>query len=369
MINFRYHIVSLTAVFLALIIGILMGTTVVSKATVDGLRSNLQRAEARSAAVHETNRELSKSLDSRTKIDAKVDTALSENVTANAVAGTLSGIPVLVIAAEGADKDLVDEVITTLGSAGADVDGTLVFADRSVLSDADAARVRQLLGLPADADAHAGMIRRLAGALAAAALPGIPIRGVPTTVTTTVAGTPPGSEDPSATSPPVPPPAGGGPTSPTATEPDVISALRNGGFLSLRPLAGHPADAPVLTSPQLAQEIGYRYVFIPAAGPDPVGSDVLAPLIRQLASLGPVPQVAAVGPFDTSSESSGPFLTALLRLSGVKGHVSTVDNLGSFAGDVATVYALAEAGGGNFGSYGIGDSADRVTPARARTRH
>ena len=35
MINLRYHIVSITAVFLALAIGVVMGTSFLSRATVD----------------------------------------------------------------------------------------------------------------------------------------------------------------------------------------------------------------------------------------------------------------------------------------------------------------------------------------------
>src|SRR6266498_1155572 len=40
MINLRYHIVSLTAVFLALGLGILAGTTVIDQKVVSGLRLN-----------------------------------------------------------------------------------------------------------------------------------------------------------------------------------------------------------------------------------------------------------------------------------------------------------------------------------------
>src|SRR5213593_2003037 len=40
MINLRYHIVSLTAVFLALGLGILAGTTVIDQQVVKGLRTN-----------------------------------------------------------------------------------------------------------------------------------------------------------------------------------------------------------------------------------------------------------------------------------------------------------------------------------------
>ncbi len=43
MIDFRYHIVSIIAVFLALGLGILMGTTVLDRAVVDGLEGQMRR--------------------------------------------------------------------------------------------------------------------------------------------------------------------------------------------------------------------------------------------------------------------------------------------------------------------------------------
>lgn len=43
MIGFRYHVVSIIAVFLALGLGILMGSTVLDRAVVDGLESQLRR--------------------------------------------------------------------------------------------------------------------------------------------------------------------------------------------------------------------------------------------------------------------------------------------------------------------------------------
>jgi hypothetical protein len=48
MINFRYHLVSLVAVFLALSIGIIMGSTVIDRAIVDGLQNQIDRADQNS---------------------------------------------------------------------------------------------------------------------------------------------------------------------------------------------------------------------------------------------------------------------------------------------------------------------------------
>ena len=46
MINFRFHIVSLIAVFLALALGVVMGSTVIDRAIVDGLHDRIDRRRA-----------------------------------------------------------------------------------------------------------------------------------------------------------------------------------------------------------------------------------------------------------------------------------------------------------------------------------
>ena len=45
MINFRFHLVSLVAVFLALTVGIVVGATIVNQAIVDGLNHRIDRVE------------------------------------------------------------------------------------------------------------------------------------------------------------------------------------------------------------------------------------------------------------------------------------------------------------------------------------
>ena len=46
MINLRYHIVSITAVFLALGIGITLGSTFIGRETLDQIRNNVDNARA-----------------------------------------------------------------------------------------------------------------------------------------------------------------------------------------------------------------------------------------------------------------------------------------------------------------------------------
>ena len=54
MINIRYHIVSITAVFLALGIGVAMGSTFLGKATVDQLKTQISKAEKRIDATEKS---------------------------------------------------------------------------------------------------------------------------------------------------------------------------------------------------------------------------------------------------------------------------------------------------------------------------
>ena len=44
MISFRYHLVSIIAVFLALVLGIVMGTTVIKQGVITSLRMSVEAA-------------------------------------------------------------------------------------------------------------------------------------------------------------------------------------------------------------------------------------------------------------------------------------------------------------------------------------
>ena len=63
MINFRYHLVSLTAVFLALGVGLLLGTTFLDDALENQLRSDLEELEHDLDRAGERNSELRQQLD------------------------------------------------------------------------------------------------------------------------------------------------------------------------------------------------------------------------------------------------------------------------------------------------------------------
>jgi hypothetical protein len=57
-INFRFHLISLIAVFLALAVGVVMGYGVLGQPTVDTLQSRIDHVEARANRIKSENNEL-----------------------------------------------------------------------------------------------------------------------------------------------------------------------------------------------------------------------------------------------------------------------------------------------------------------------
>jgi hypothetical protein len=59
LISFRYHVISIAAVFLALVLGIVVGSTVVPGPLVDSLRTNIKTADRNLQSVSDENKQLS----------------------------------------------------------------------------------------------------------------------------------------------------------------------------------------------------------------------------------------------------------------------------------------------------------------------
>jgi copper transport outer membrane protein MctB len=117
MINFRFHIASLIAVFLALAVGVVMGSTVIDRAIVDGLRDRINTAEKNSNQVRSDNAKL------KTQIDQLNDYA--EQSAQWAVEAQLTDQPVAIVAERGVDEDTVKAQAALLRQAGGVVSGIL----------------------------------------------------------------------------------------------------------------------------------------------------------------------------------------------------------------------------------------------------
>ena len=121
MINIRYHIVSITAVFLALGIGVALGSTFLDRATVNVLETQINSAEKRIKATNEENDRLNQQVSQSRERDAALILIGSEPL----LADQLKDVPVLVVAAPGVDSDSVDVLSTILERSGADFRGTM----------------------------------------------------------------------------------------------------------------------------------------------------------------------------------------------------------------------------------------------------
>ena len=354
MINLRYHIVSITAVFLALGIGLVFGATFIDRAIVDGVEGNLRAIEEQNDDLRRDN----DALQARVAAAAEAEEELREQGLAQLVEGRLEGVPVLVLAVRGVDEDVVRATADAVVAAGAELGGVLWLTERLALDDdgeiADLADTLQL-GIDDPSRLRASFARRVGTALAAAAAPVlVPVEPVEPDATTTTL------------------PLDG--VEPTA-EPPLLTALRAAEFLELDPPQEPPAGFAVVP------EAGLRVVVI--SGPGAVVSDaeVLEPLLDELTEDavpqvgGPVVVAAQRGP-DEGAEATEDFDPAAERVSfvgplrttdGLRERLSTVDDLERFTGLLAVVLALEHGAAGQYGHHGVGEGAQSLLPPEPST--
>ena len=143
MINLRYHIVSIVAVFLALAIGVVMGTSFLSKATVDQLKTQIRRAETGIDRTKAENRRLQRDLE---RISDRQQ-VLTQQGSPVLFRNQLSGVPVLIIASAGVDQSSLDTLRNALANSSADFKGTLILTDKLKLEGDGPTKMSETLGI------------------------------------------------------------------------------------------------------------------------------------------------------------------------------------------------------------------------------
>lgn len=367
MINIRYHIVSITAVFLALGIGIALGSTFLDGATVDVLNRNITDAETRIREGKDRIAELEAQVD-----DARArDEAMILLGTDRLLGEQLAEQPVLVVASpDAADGDL-DALRSVLERSGADLRGTLELSDRLAFEgDEVDAELASALGLddPTPQELRSAVDAALVEALREAGRPGdddVPAGeepgATPADPTTTTTSAP---ADPAATTTTE---AGTTTTTEAAEDgldegeqPAIVTALLEGGYLELQPGPGGAGDAPILAEP------GYRYVYVGGPSPDPGDTDLLLALLPGSSAGDALPAVVASGTAPTPSgegEEPEPTIVARVRADDdLASRYTTIDDLETFSGLAATVFSLADLGAVPVGHYGQADGASAVLP-------
>ena len=309
MVNFRFHLVSLTAVFLAIAIGIAIGATVVDQATVDALQNRLRSVERGVQQTHGENDRLRQQLDGWARFAEEAD--------AEAVAERLRDVPVVVLGVRGVDRAPVDRLRQSLALAGARLQGTVWFTSRVGLQkEEDTVALAALVGGPRSPDAlRRALVARLVDSFT-------------------------GREPPA-----------------------LLVALRATSFVEFEPPERPAADLSALP---LA---GSLFVVVSGAGTDVPNDQLAIPLAGQLAPASGSRVLAAEAveepPASGRPEQRAVFVGPLRQDPAVSGLLSTVDNLEDFRGRFAVVYALRDLVEGKVGHFGVGPGADRLIPQTA----
>jgi hypothetical protein len=310
-IDFRYHLVSIVSIFLALAVGILLGAgplqedlgkTLSNQVSTlrkekDALRTQLEQAQAR--------------VDASDKFVTAVAPALTES--------RLGGRSAVVVTLPGTDASLVTGVTKALTSSGATVSGTVeveeAWSDPSKRSFRDQllSSLAPLVGLE---DASGSLENRM-GALLAHAV-----------VVDRVSD----ADQPST----------------SATQ--ALTALKEAGLLSFDGDGPDPATLAVVVAPSPDDKLSTEQRDANLAAWTAIAGQLDG------ASNGAL----VVG--DESSVANGGLVRAVRADDVVATKVSTVDDIAAAMGRIALVYALRQQMAGEAGQYGTGPSADALLP-------
>jgi len=309
-ISWRYHLISIVAVFLALGLGVLAGTTVLDQGLVNALRS--QTAELR-RDLEDLRRTVTEQRRSIATLSA-----FSEQALPFLVSDRLFGRPVVIVTQDGVEEATLTEVRRALDLSGASILTTLtVRAEMTAGDPSSLAELAAIVGLPSTTppeDLSSAAATELAERLATV-------------------------------------PSG------TGAQADLLGELLSGGFIT----AGQPA----LSDATLAQVGGATQTVVVigggAADVVPVPRAFLVPLTTSLVDLG-MTTAAAEG---LASEAG---YVALVRteVDADTEPLATVDDADVPIGSAALILAIQEVIlTGTGGDYGTGEGASRLLPSPA----
>ena len=361
MINLRYHIVSLTAVFLAIGIGLTLGSTFLDRATVDNLNAQLENLETsledRDVRIDE--------LESERGTSQAVQTALDEQAL-GLLAGRLEGVPVAVMASRGVDEDDVRGSLQSLEAAGADVQGIFWFTDRFALEEP--AEIDDLAAVLDEESQDPSRLRRMVIATLGDELLTRQVSSGPADDGAADDGAAddgvPGDEDPTEVPSGDPAPTEEGAEAPPEDEQDVavtdpgetelLASLVDVGFIDFEPVPG-ASETPLFPD-------GTRILLI--GGSSSVPDDlVVEPLLAEMGSSTTVPLLMVAGSARADDGEISDLVNVIREDERLRELVSTVDDLEHFDGWAAMVLALADTDEGVVGHYGVADGASRLLPA------
>ena len=332
MVNLRFHIVSITAVFLALAVGIFMGSTLLQRVTVDSLRSRQASLDEKIQDRVEENTAFRDALGS---YDSQME-SFGDDGLPPLLGGQLSD-PVITVAMRGIDEASLDAAREDLVASGATDTGTIWFDEGVDVSDegrrSQVAEALDLAGVEVDEEA---VRDQLAEAVSEALAPS----------TSVDAGDPAAAAEGAA----------------------ALEQLQADGLLEWETPQGAPRSLPAT---------GLRVVVASGEGAE-LGADAVAiPLLRELVRTRPGVAVAAelmnprssVGEVERELDGQEPvrgaFVDAVVGDEELGDRISTIDDLDQPFGRLTLVQVLAEGLDAAPGRYGRTESATQQFPPDA----
>ena len=313
MIPWRYHLVSIMAIFLALGLGVVVGTTVINPGLVKNLNNQTDQLSQHVRDLQKDNQDLESELDAMS--------TSGEQALPYLVGDTLFGRQVVIVTEEGVDARAIAETRRALDLSGAEILTTLTV--RPTMSGETPAAQRELstvLGLSATTSADL-LAPEAARSLA---------RRLATDLTGDLSG-----------------------------RPDLLGELLSQGFLT--------SSAPDISDSTL-KDIGGRGQIVVAVGGatadqlSPSSTLFMEPFVTELVAAG---VVSGAGESLASDDGFVTGLRSNVDDSSVAPLV-TVDNIDLAMGASAMVLGLEAAlGDGIGGDYGVKDGATRLLPLPA----
>jgi hypothetical protein len=299
-ISFRYHIVSIVAVFLALALGVVVGTTALNGPITTDLRNKVDTLQKQSATDAQQTQQLQQQVNTASQF--------ASTYASKVVDDALIGDQIVMISMPGASSAMKDGVAKEITAAGGAINGriqlTSEYTDPKRAGDIRSLVTKdQPIGLQLPVTSDAGL---LGGALLAYVLGG---KGQQSDI------------------------------------PLVLAAFATEGMLKVESKDVTAAKAVVVVSGGT----------LPVA--DAGGQSELQ-LVTQLQLAGSSTLLTG----DTPSSTVGGLIALVRGSDAIKSSVSTVDDADTVVGQVTAVLALAEVVGGKSGAYGTGSGAQALFP-------
>jgi Copper transport outer membrane protein, MctB len=315
-IDFRYHLVSIVAVFLALAIGIVLGATELQGTTLAVLRATNNSLENKLNAVTAERDGFAQ--------QAGASAAFLQTAEPKLLNGTLADAKVVLVTEPGAPSAITGGIQSAVADAGATVTGTVAlqpkFNDLSGSTRSSLSAINTELATADDAVLAPPTLQQTVYQQDAAQL-------IATAILSTAV-----SQQALAVS----------------DAQSLLAAYAKSGYLTTSGAPWKGATLAVIVTPQTA----------PADGPDDPANLVLLAVAAQFATASVATLVA--GPATSSASSASAI--SVLRGDSVSSQVSSVDNADTTLGQISAIWALADQqAGGKPNSYGV-SGASAVSP-------